>query len=496
MAPKNLVPDQYQIEDLVMGPHTPYRVTEFEIMPYATQAGDYQVPREDETRFGFDQITPAPINLKIQVLDNRWLTHDPPPGATLFKGSVAKLAQIWRADDVRYNWGEMKPLYYCGKDGIVKEIYGRPGKFQYPRGHKKSDSYEVTAEFRRADTVSYSYKETYSQLTAGVPKYVFQQGDAQSWMRIFIEGPITNPVINIGEHQFKLSVSLAAGEYAEVSSYPWRRRAMDSNGVNLRAYMSGVDYLDRFKMYANRAISVRWTSDEVNTWVPVLGNQDWHTNIDDLNWKNLPDTFDILNGRPVVGFDLFNPDFAEKYLRAGTFSSSAACVYKDKKYNTAYQHMEAKVVQPYWGRSGLVIMATDTMSSGVVLEVQSGPGNNWLRIRNITSPTAYSTVRAQWQNTAFGGWRETDIVGIEYDPPTKTYKAIFNGTVVASWVDSGDIVPTGASNRASGFIFDMDGNLLSLGTGFKDIFCYDTKMTLTPIGNMYVVWKDAYQVIQ
>lgn len=501
--PVNLEPGQYQIDDLIFGKRTPYKVTAFEIMPYGHQAGDYSIPRSDRISFGFDQIQPGPINITMQILQNRWLSGTPPVGNPhLFEGSLSKVKRIWRADDVRYSWGEMKPLYFCGKDGIVKEIYGRPRKFQYPRGHEKMESYEVVGEFVRADDLSYSYRETYVPLTAGVPQYIYQDGDAPSWIRVLLKGPITNPVITIGENTFGLNVSLAAGEYAEISGYPWRQRAIDSNGVNLRAYMTGIDYLDKFILPANKILPVRWTSDEVNTWMPVLGNQNWKTNINDLNWKTLPDTFENILGKAVIRFDLFNPDFAEKYLGAGLFGTRAAVIYKDQKFNTASQRMGVTPVEPYWGRSAIVIMSNETMTNYPLLEVYSGPGtSNYLRIRTGSGPSTYSAVRAEWQNPTWGGWKETDRIEFGAEPipgnTTKTrYTAYHNGIARATWDDTAGVVSNAATNRSSGFIFDMDAALLSLGTGFKDIFCYDTTMTLVPIGDVQVIWKDAYQAIE
>ena len=500
--PVNLEPGQYQIDDLIFGKRTPYKVTNFEIMPYGHQAGDYSIPRSDRISFGFDQIQPGPINITMQVLQNSWVGPKPPGNPHLFEGSLAKVKRVWRADDVRYNWGEMKPLYYCGKDGITKEIYGRPRKIQYPRGHERSEAYEVVAEFVRADDLSYSHLETYTKLVAGTPKYIYQTGDAPSWIRVLLKGPISNPVITIGENTFKLNVSLVAGEFAEISGYPWRQRAIDSNGVNLRAYMSGVDYLDRFILPPGRLLPVRWTSDEVNTWVPVLGNQDWQTNINDLNWKNLPNTFNQISGKAVVRFDLFNPYWAEKYLGAGLFGSRAAILYKDKKFNTPQQRMGVNVVEPFWGSSGMVIMSNEAMTNFAILEVSSGFGTaNYLRIRSGSGPGTYSSVRAQWQNPRFGGWTETDRIEFGAEPipgnPTRTrYSAYFNGTEVAFWDDTTGVVSTAATNRSSGFVFDMNANLLSVGTGFREIFCYDTTMQLTPIGDVTVIWKDAYQVIQ
>lgn len=501
--PANLVKGQYQIEDLILGRGTQYRVTGFEIMPYNIQAGDYQIPRQDTVNFGLDQHMAQPINITIEVMQNRWLLPAP-VGAHIESGNLGKLQAIWRGDATRQQWGEMQKLYYCGNDGMIKEIYGRTGKFAYPKGHELTDAYEVVAEFRRADAFCYQSTETYQELLKGSsPTFVTVGGDAPTWGRILLTGPMTNPVITIGENKFALDLELDEGEALEISSYPWRRRAVDSNGVNIRSYMSGIDYLDKMRLFNGVPVPVRWTSDEINTWIPELGARNWKVDIDDLNFINLPNTFTTIAGRPVVRFDLFNfgnPQFPwidpSKYLASGLFGTTAACLYAKETYNTANQYCQAKVVEPFWGRSGIVIMSDEDMTSGVMVEVVSGVGNNWLRIRNITGPTSYSSVRAEWKNNALLGWKETDIVSIEYDPDTKTYSAGLNGEIKCSWPDTGDIVPTGDDNRSQGFIFDMDGSLLTQGTGFKDILAYDKGVIETPVGKAFFLWKNAYQVIQ
>jgi hypothetical protein len=157
----------------------------------------------------------------------------------------------------------------------------------------------------------------------------------------------------------------------------------------------------------------------------------------------------------------------------------------------------ARIVEPFWGRSGIVIMSNDDMTNFVLLDVLSLPGNNKLRIRTGTSPTDYSAVRAEWTNTALFGWSETDEVGIGYNPVTNKFHAFFNGSSVAEWEDTGNIV--NKDNRNSGFIFDLDGNLLSWGTGFADFIGYDK----IPgggggptSGKAYLLWRDAWSTIR
>ncbi len=103
-------------------------------------------------------------------------------------------------------------------------------------------------------------------------------------------------------------------------------------------------------------------------------------------------------------------------------------------------------------------------------------------------------MRAEWQNLTLGGWSEDDTVAIAYDPPSKVYTAYLNGADKCSWNDSGTIVPVGNDNRTQGFIFDMDGNLLTVGTGFRDILAYDRAAVAAPTGQLFILWRDAWSL--
>lgn len=502
---KNLVPGQWQIGDIVMGTGTNIKIESVEVNPEDINKQDYQVARTDEMRFGIDQFKPTTIELTMSVLHNRLLPdwegylqnfwHSQP--------TLEDLRKEWRFDQGRLTWGKMQHLYVCSKlDGVEKVIFGRPGQFKY----KVDDEYnsgeivQVVAEFRRADTVAYSAEEYVTEvaLEEAPTTIVRSEGDVDTWVSIIGYGPITNPVITIGEQQIALNIDIPAGGAFEVSSYPWQRRAIDNNRTNLAASMTGdTRYLDKIILRAKQSTVVRWTSDEFNTFVPDLNNNSWQEDINQLTNKRLPDTFTTLSGKVAIRFDLFNPEFAEKYIGNALFANKSACIYNKTKFNTPNQQSEATITEVYAGRSGIVIMSNANMTDYVVLEMSVGFDDNWLLIRNGYSPTSYSGIRAGWKNTAFWGWRETDRIGIrsdyDADTGTVTYSALFNGEVKCTWEDTGHLVSS--ANRHQGYLFDMSGNLFTAGTGFRKLVSFDHSIVPVPTGKMFFLWRDAYSVI-
>lgn len=257
-----LIPKQYRIEDLIFGLGTPYKCKSFEIMPYGVTAGDYQIPRQDEMRFGQDQLQPGPINLTLGLMQNRWI-REPPVGAQLVQADLGHLQRIWRADDVRYVWGEMQALEYGSMDGTTHVIFGRCGKFQYPKIDEKTDSYEVTAEFRRADILSYSSTIWVRNFLPNVAPLLVTNGtngDAPSWITIYLQGPMNDVEFTFGGIEMALDWDIPAGKVLEINSYPWTRRCVDSDGINRRANLIGATpYLDRLKFKHNASPTIELT---------------------------------------------------------------------------------------------------------------------------------------------------------------------------------------------------------------------------------------------
>lgn len=505
---RNLLPGQWQIGSIVMGHGTNIKIETVDVKPYDIEHQDYQVSRTNEKRFGFDYLKPTTIELTMQVLNNRMLPGYENKFTNFWHNmpTVNDLAREWRADNVRSAWGEMVPLYVCSKmSQIPKIIFGRPGQFGYTfdDGFNKGEIVKAIGEFRRSDTLAYSAAENVTELIQGqAPEFLVRNlGDGPSaWFRLLLYGPITHPIITVGEHQIEMDVTIPTGTMVEISSYPWQRRAVGSDRINLTSSMIGTTkYLDQLSLPYKVPIPIKWTSEEYNTWVPALGNQSWEEDIDDHKLFQIPTTFTTLAGKAAVRFDLFNfgsnsfPWITPRtYISAAMFSNKTAILYNAKQYNTDTQYAQARIVEPQAGKSAIVIMSNTGMTNYAGLMVETTITGRYLRIVSGTSPTNVTT-RASWQNT--GWWSETDDVAIDFNPATKTYTGYLNGVAKLTWVDSGSIVSTGTNNRSQGFLFDIDGNLLTTGVGFANILAYDKSVVPTPTGKVLLLWRDTYSVI-
>lgn len=267
MVTRNLRPFQYQLGDLVFGAHTQYPVLGVKPQSYTVKDQDFQVPLADETRMGQDTLQGTPITFTIGVKDNapvRYIAGSLPADLVLKSSRLlTALQKEWKADDVRKQWGELKPLIFCDGYGSTRRIYGRPRKFDYTRKTQTSQFHKVTAEYARIDTLSYDDIETVVSLVndAEPVYYTRAGGDAQAWYRILLYGPMYNPVIDVGVDNFIFNGDILAGDFVEISSYPWQRRVISNHGINLRTKLIGnTKYLDQPKLPPNTSIPMSWSA--------------------------------------------------------------------------------------------------------------------------------------------------------------------------------------------------------------------------------------------
>lgn len=270
---KNLVPGQWQIGDIVMGFGTNIKIETWDVKPYDVNDQDYQLPRTDEKRFGFDQFSPTTIELTLQVLHNRLLPQHLGEISNFWHSqpTIHDLAREWRFDEGRYRWGEMKPLYVMTKlDEIPKIIFGRPGQFgitaqdEYNRG----EVIKAVAEFRRGDTFAYSLWENSRLMTEAAPEITINgtYGQGPSWVRILIQGPVTHPIVTLTnmfnqatDVVMDLDYGISEGEIVEISGYPWSRRVVNNGDppIALPANLIGGNpYLDRLRFDFDSVVNV------------------------------------------------------------------------------------------------------------------------------------------------------------------------------------------------------------------------------------------------
>jgi hypothetical protein len=258
---------------VVFGRDTSIPISKVDIQPYNVNVQDFQVIRTDENRFGIDTLAPGPIVFTMAVLENyplesmqHFSSLPMPDNLFAAKGThLPNLAKEWKSNDVRPNWGVMKSLLCCDGEGSVKRIYGRPGKFQYaPRYNDNTLWLDVQAEFRRGDTYAHNDIEYYvGPIAPNVAAVTATRddGDADSWLRVLIYGPASHPLIQYGGSTIELDLDVAAGVAVEVSSYPWQRRVVDSEGVNHRARVIGATrYLDQIRFPAGATFPLGWTA--------------------------------------------------------------------------------------------------------------------------------------------------------------------------------------------------------------------------------------------
>jgi len=269
MPSRNLEPGQFQIGDLILGYYTLYSVESLDIGNYDVNIQDSQAQASNDTKFGQDTLKPAPLQLTINFRKNKQLgsvsaLYDSVPTLNFDDDpTLGDLQREWRAEEVMQQWGATKPLYFCGSDGVTRMFFGRPGKFGYKLQRIVNSQYYICqAEFRRLDTFAHSETEWYVVFDPSTPQDVtLTRGNAASWVRFLITGPANHPIINFGSHQLELDRNIPADTVVEISSYPWSRRIVDSNGLSLAAYLiSDNPYLNKVRFEDHVPKTISWTA--------------------------------------------------------------------------------------------------------------------------------------------------------------------------------------------------------------------------------------------
>ena len=522
MPSKNLLPGQYQIGQLVFGAGTTIRCTQFDIKPYDVQGQDYQISRTDEKRYGTDHLSPTTIDIKWSVLNNKILDNfNPPVGMTRESfwrdfPTVENVAYEWKADDVRRQWGALKPIYMCGVDGVTRVIYGRPGAFTSVKPSVYAEWVDCLGEYRRADTLCYREKETELDVPIGgdpifIRRHGKDDGDSDAWFRLLLQGPIDHPIITIGIHSIELDFTIDESDTVEISSYPWSRRVINSERRNLSTRMIGnTEYLDVLRIPSNTDVPVRWTDQYYGTFVPDLGNAIWMEDIADIHRFNIPETFRTHQGKAVVRWGLYADEHVgfpltlqmlpkiNKYLGAAVWENTTAISYIGDHYKTTTQYAEAKLAGIFAGKSAICIMCDEDMENFACIAVHALERK--LTIRSSTSGPENTVVQASYTMPIFPLGDESvfdfaDKVAIAYDPDSQTYLGYLNDELVLTWADTTGIVTVDDTKRTQGYIFDLDGNLLTFGCGFRDLINYDRVYVPAATGKVTLLWRDAWSVI-
>ena len=262
---------QFQIGDLVFGAGTDIRVATFQKESYEVQTMDLPMARSDEIRFGKDSLTPTPITLELGIMDNYSIFEGPKvpmPGQDSASDLQSKFAMEWRADRERRVWNSQKPLYYC-KRGIQKVVYGRPRKFTQGWDRYGSEFVPIVAQYQPVDPLSYDANPKQVTAVPGTNMTVNRSnGEIDAWFEAYINGPINKPQITIDytvnsipiTRTITVDYNLPADTVLHISSYPWQRRCIASNGQNLSAFLIGDSpYLDELTLPPNTTSIIKMT---------------------------------------------------------------------------------------------------------------------------------------------------------------------------------------------------------------------------------------------
>jgi hypothetical protein len=509
-------PFQYQIGSVVFGRDTDIVVKNISIQPYNVNNQDFQLARSDEVRFGIDTLAPSTIIFELSVLNNyaienmEELTGESISDSLLgqSRSLLSSFAEEWKSVATRRSWGAMVPLQFCDGDGIVREIYGRPGKFTHAASKRGQQWIDVQAEFRRADTYAYGADEKAIELYRGDnPSWFDQDGDAPAWFRVLFYGPIDYPAITVGGQQIYLDMSIAAGDIVEVSSYPWSRRIVDSDGVNHRTKLRGVtQYLDELRIYPQDKTPIRWTDANIGlaTWCEIESTK-WEPN----PWFGGPikipwDTYKRVRGQKA---------FWHGKKDTGGFLSAqlgrAEIIDQVHAFQTANQFAQVSICagDKFFlkdeipdGKTTVLIMANDDLTQYLGLELEK---NN--RAFAVDPPTWRKPdyIRIVNQNGVIqslelpvGGLAGGDTVSIMTNSSTKTVDVKHNGEDVMTWADWQQPYKLNWDNVRQGFIVNGSSLIGRDGCRINNLVAHDISLSLLPqTGRCVLIWRDAYNVI-
>ena len=284
-----MIDGQWKIGDFVFGKGTQILLSTVEFEGY--DVNNYDFPREntDELVMGRDSLKPGLVTFEMTVLDNYLVDSGAPvPGFRRAREIYEEFVKNWRGDLVREQWNEFLPLSYK-RHGTERLIYGRPRKLTPLPHASRRGNQPFTCQYQTSDTLTYSRMEYYEEgpLTNLGSRNIscrrdLLKGMAPAWFVIQIFGPITNPAVEIGpDMKIELQRTIQAGKAVEISSYPWRRRVIDSDSNTLSASLVGSSpYMDEMKLPPgeNTTIGMSGSGTSGSTFCRVLWREAYYAN--------------------------------------------------------------------------------------------------------------------------------------------------------------------------------------------------------------------------
>lgn len=212
----------------------------------AIRTQDVDSPSGDGIRFGRDLRGSAAWAFSM------YTNTDTEPEAW---AALSRLAAAWSAEDVRTTPGAVTPLRYQIA-GETRRVYGRPRRWTHsPNNLAMSGRIDIEADFATIDDLSYEDDEEVVnfdllpplETDAGleVPfiapfnteagasqrqSSVRIGGSVRTPIKITFEGPVTNPMVRIGDWAAGIVGTVPTGDPHTIDARPWVRAATRANG--------------------------------------------------------------------------------------------------------------------------------------------------------------------------------------------------------------------------------------------------------------------------
>lgn len=115
------------------------------------------------------------------------------------------------------------------------------------------------SETTSSDNKEYAYKYAYRYANGLNNTYVINPHFTDSNFKLIIYGPVTNPMVVIGENPYLVYIVLEAGERLEIDSKAGTVHKIQNNGTVVNAFHNRQKKRTFFKKIASGRQSVSWT---------------------------------------------------------------------------------------------------------------------------------------------------------------------------------------------------------------------------------------------
>lgn len=212
---------------------------------------DAPLPGEDGTAFGLDFHDGTSITFELGALHPDHRTH---------VDALASLDGMWHDRSWRNVERRVGTLATCVA-GRQRVCYGRPRRYAETDGDLTHEGYtKVVCDFATVDGLYYDATEQVASIgivppasvgfttpiiTTGniafqtltldpseLPGAALVEGE-DTWPVITIHGPVSGPLVRLGEIEVELDTALAAGQFVTVDPRPWSRAVTRNDGANL-----------------------------------------------------------------------------------------------------------------------------------------------------------------------------------------------------------------------------------------------------------------------